>query len=98
HVRALSAAIMRLRRSPADARQVARHSFTAWLWIIPLMLAIAGCGAGGRSLGEGGSPLPLRPGPTGCTRHLVFARGGLSHLRTVALSFDDSPGPSTEAI
>jgi peptidoglycan/xylan/chitin deacetylase (PgdA/CDA1 family) len=52
---------------------------------------VAGCGAGG-------SPLALHPGPLGCSRHLVFAREGSGRQATVALSFDDSPGPHTEEI
>jgi peptidoglycan/xylan/chitin deacetylase (PgdA/CDA1 family) len=40
----------------------------------------------------------VHPAPSGCTRHLVFAREGSGREPTVALSFDDSPGPRTEAI
>jgi peptidoglycan-N-acetylglucosamine deacetylase len=56
-----------------------------------LMLAVAGCGGASR-------PLAVHPGPIGCTRHLVFAREGSANRAMVALSFDDSPGPRTEAI
>ncbi len=55
------------------------------------LMAAAGCGGGSR-------PLAVHPGPRGCTRHLVFAREGSAAGGMVALSFDDSPGPNTEAI
>jgi peptidoglycan-N-acetylglucosamine deacetylase len=62
------------------------------------MLAIAGCGGGGGSGGGGASPFAMHPGPTGCTHHLVFARGSVTNRRIVALSFDDTPSQYTEAI
>jgi peptidoglycan-N-acetylglucosamine deacetylase len=69
------------------------------LGLVPLvMLAIAGCGGGhARAARRGlGPPVPTRP--VACTHHLVFARNGSSTGNMIALSFDDTPSPYTEAI
>jgi peptidoglycan/xylan/chitin deacetylase (PgdA/CDA1 family) len=79
---------------PRKAKQVSRRSWATWLGLVPLLaLAIAGCGGGSRPFA-----FAMHPGPSGCTHHLVFARSGAPHGRTVALSFDDTPSAYTEAI
>jgi peptidoglycan-N-acetylglucosamine deacetylase len=70
--------------------RISRRRLSALL-VALLATALAGCG-------EANRPLAIHPGPVGCTHHLVFARNGTPVGRTLALSFDDTPSPYTEAI
>jgi peptidoglycan-N-acetylglucosamine deacetylase len=82
----------------------------AWLALL-FALVLAGCGSasGSSVLTSSGGSTPVRsggpalvgnggPAPVGCTHHMVFVRGGSGAGRTIALSFDDTPSPYTEAI
>ncbi len=69
------------------------------LGLVPLLaLALSGCGGAGGTGGPLAGAPSAQSGPIGCTRHLVFARGGSTQGRMLALSFDDTPSPYTEAI
>ena len=62
-----------------------------WTWPGPLLVvAIAGCGSAGHPV--------AKQKLLECTHHLVFASSGLTNGRMIALSFDDTPSSSTEAI
>jgi peptidoglycan/xylan/chitin deacetylase (PgdA/CDA1 family) len=62
-------------------------------------LALAACGSsGGVTKAPSVSEAALAHPPVGCTRHLVFASIGPSPSKAVAITFDDGPGPNTEAL